>query len=318
MRFSPLFSVLLLTSALIGMQKPTNLPRYDLLPFDVQRIIQHHQITQSERRYIKKILNSNMPQAEINAAVNASLKERIRDLRSFLSTSKRYYDSVRLNEFLIGQMAHVYEQDPILIALRLNTTGSFKWLKSYLIQDFRQKNRVLKDVRNMHRAIDLFLKAAAEGDIDTFMGLAKAGLSAKTTDGNGNTGLMLVVQNSEKELNRKRIVEWLLAHGAAVNVRNATGSTALLEAARFNNAGIFKLLIERGADPNIQSGLDKLTPLHWAISYENLPEVLLLLKHGLKKEMINMPDQMGTTPLRVARNKKLYVISKILAEHGAK
>jgi len=309
-----LFFFLLLINAAMGMKKAAEPSHLGRIPSELQRMIHGHLILPRERKYIQDTLRSNMPQEQIDSIVHASMGRHIKEIRQFLSTERKYYISVPINKFFIEELSRVYQQDPILVALRLGTPGTLLWLRSYLIGDLRYKNRVLKDPRNMNRAKNLFLHAITEGDMYTVMGLSKVGVLVHATDRDGNTPLIIAVQNPipERARNQKRIVEWLIDHGGNINAANVHGSTPLLEAARYNNSEIFKLLLERGANPNVQGGLDKSTPLHWAISYANIPEIQLLIKHKLNKKMINAHDQMGTTPLQVAKNKKLKVVEELL------
>lgn len=49
------------------------------------------------------------------------------------------------------------------------------------------------------------------------------------------------------------MIEWLLSNGADVNCQNAFGFTALHYAAMYNHVKLVKLLLEHGADTQIQS-----------------------------------------------------------------
>lgn len=300
-----IFFLIMHPAIAIGAQFP-----FESLPRDVQSIIHGYFIPEKEVRYIKNLQHSQLPQKEIDSIMNDHLNRIIKDVRSFLLTQKKYYFSVTLNNFFIKKIAHIYFQDPIEVAIRLNTAGSFNWLKSYIVAN----------IRNMNRAIILFLNAASDANVCIFMMLAKAEVPANAADRNGNTALMLALQSNdqEKSAKQKLIIEWLINHGAAINQRDKNGSFPLLDASRLNNTNIFKLLLTHGANPNVQGGLEQSTPLHWAVSYGNQEEIELLLAHGLNKKMINMQNRMGNTPLRIARNKRLKAIEELLKRHGAK
>ena len=313
MKIQYLFFFLFCINNIFAMESQPEAFHFERLHSDIQRIIHRYLITASERKYIKNILQSDRDPEEINAIVNTLLNQKIKEMRQFLSTKKIYYTNALLNEFFINEMAHVYQHDPIWIAMRLNTIGARSWLKSYLTKDLRSMNRVLKDIRNKNRAADLFLNAIVSGDLQTIIGLIKAGVSPNEAVRGGNTALIIALQNPNP--NQTNIIDWLIAHGAKVNGRSADGSTPLLEAARFNNKEAFRLLLEKGASPNIQGGLENSSPLQWAVSYGNVPEVQLLFEYGLSNKMITMPDHMGTTPLLVAKNKRLKPIEKLLEKY---
>lgn len=66
---------------------------------------------------------------------------------------------------------------------------------------------------------------------------------------------------------------------AAINYTDEVRETALYKAVTFNHAGIVKLLLEHGADPNIANDL-MYTPLHEAAQYGHTECVRLLLDAG--------------------------------------
>jgi ankyrin repeat protein len=72
------------------------------------------------------------------------------------------------------------------------------------------------------------------------------------------------------------IARLLIAHGANVNARTASGHIPLHEAAGNGNVEMVKLLIENGADVHARTDEDK-TPLDFAIEYKR-PEVVELLE----------------------------------------
>ena len=72
------------------------------------------------------------------------------------------------------------------------------------------------------------------------------------------------------------IARLLIAHGANVNARAASGHIPLHEAAGNGNLEMVKLLIENGADVNARTD-DGKTPLDFAIEYKR-PEVIEFLE----------------------------------------
>jgi len=74
------------------------------------------------------------------------------------------------------------------------------------------------------------------------------------------------------------IARLLIAHGANVNARAASGHIPLHEAAGNGNVEMVKLLVENGADVNARTD-DGKTPLDFAIEYKRT-EVIDLLKES--------------------------------------
>ncbi len=75
-------------------------------------------------------------------------------------------------------------------------------------------------------------------------------------------------------------VKRLVAKGADVNQRDASGSTALLHAALGGNVDIVKFLIDKGAEINIKEGSMGLSPLSAAAANGHRSVVVLLIEAG--------------------------------------
>ncbi len=91
------------------------------------------------------------------------------------------------------------------------------------------------------------------------------------------------------------------------------GSTALHEAAQFNQAEKVKLLLEKGADINIANNVG-LTPLHVAALAGHTDMVTLLL---VNKANVKSKDVFGLTPLHCATQYGHVAAMKILIDSGA-
>jgi ankyrin repeat protein len=105
---------------------------------------------------------------------------------------------------------------------------------------------------------------------------------------------------------------------ASINVRETeNGSTPLLwalEGGYFEDVSVVRLLLERGADINVQSHSGR-TPLHWASFNGALEFVHLLLEHGADVEA---KDNDGETALQIAAGEGHDEVVELLQEHGAK
>jgi ankyrin repeat protein len=93
------------------------------------------------------------------------------------------------------------------------------------------------------------------------------------------------------------IVSLLLEHGANPNVQNVTDETPLYRAVSFGKVEVTRLLLESGADPNVHEWHRGFTPLHEAAE-SNEPELIrLLVAHGAR---LDGHDKDGRTPLNIA------------------
>lgn len=112
---------------------------------------------------------------------------------------------------------------------------------------------------------------------------------------------MYTQENLRKAINRRNedVLREIIASGDVdVNVYFEDGGTPLFSACQgVLNTRIIKMLLDAGADPNIQALDDGTTPLFWAVG-EIPSAVKLLLKHGADPTIKN---KHGGTPLGRAR-----------------
>ena len=94
------------------------------------------------------------------------------------------------------------------------------------------------------------------------------------------------------------IVKILLEHGAEPNIQNYIGWTPLHLAAANGYFVIVKILLEHGAEPNIQDN-DGSTPLHKAVANCRVGVARVLLEHGADP---TIRDKKGRTPLDIGSN----------------
>ena len=117
------------------------------------------------------------------------------------------------------------------------------------------------------------------------------------------------------------IVKLLLAHGAdvntkvnaAVNGKAGEGMTPLIVAARSNQIGTVKLLLEDGADPQATDP-DGDTALIYASSAGSIPLLQLLTQYGLN---VNVQPRHGENALQTAAEAGNSENVKFLLAHGA-
>jgi ankyrin repeat protein len=87
------------------------------------------------------------------------------------------------------------------------------------------------------------------------------------------------------------ILQVLLDEGAQINHLDKAGYSALMAAVINNHRETARLLIERGAALDVQSGDDGRTALMWAVRNRNADMVSLLLVAGADQNVKNLQGQ---------------------------
>lgn len=98
--------------------------------------------------------------------------------------------------------------------------------------------------------------------------------------------LCAAAQENDVEEFRRRLAA--LRPSASINQCDTSGYTALHYAVRYQPATICRLLLERGANPNVQTRASLSTPLHRAVLFRNLEAIELLLKHHADAELTDV------------------------------
>ncbi len=146
--------------------------------------------------------------------------------------------------------------------------------------------------------------ASGKGHIEIVEFLLNHGADIELEIFNGVTPLMLAAQYVTNET-----IKTLLEHGAKVNHKDKHGRTALHDAAMYRGKEIMNLLISYGADVNARDEHQS-TPLHQAAMLNNIEAAKALVEHGADIFAKNFhdyskprPEGMLFTPLRVTMNK---------------
>jgi ankyrin repeat protein len=153
-------------------------------------------------------------------------------------------------------------------------------------------------------------QAAYIGQWERIEFLLDNGIEINAQDEKGRTPLCLAACMG----NQLDIVEQLIAGGADVTLGSKTW-TPLYGAIYYSHYDIAKILIDNGADVNIQKH-EGMTPLHVAIefSYQVDPMYIIehLLTHGAR---LDIEDESGATPVdtAIARNRQLHDRSDVVA-----
>ena len=105
----------------------------------------------------------------------------------------------------------------------------------------------------------------------------------------------------------KKLVRLLLELGADANIQDKQKFTALSFAIR-QDPELVQILLEFGANPNALDENGK-TPLTWAVFYNKINSVVLLMAAGADA---NIKDVDGDTPIKMAKRLKFKEIKKLL------
>jgi ankyrin repeat protein len=161
--------------------------------------------------------------------------------------------------------------------------------------------------------MDDIWEAARVGDLAEVKRLVgqDPGIFDAKLDGHGPTPLMWAIVGGHTG-----VVRWLVDRGAAIDVEDREGRTALWCACFYDRSPVARLLLERGADTTIA---DKScwTPLMVASDRGHLEVVRLLLGNPSGKATINHRQRYGTTALWWACYMGRGGVVRALLESGA-
>lgn len=149
--------------------------------------------------------------------------------------------------------------------------------------------------------------------------LADRGIDVNAVDYDGNTSLMECSQNTLVPRNNDiELATVLIQKGACLDMVNIYGKTALMRAVDSRRWALAKLLIEKGADPNLRDGQGELA-LHkmWYTDEDEIATVSLARTLVKKCLHLEAQNQFGSTPLHLAAGKGLAKLVRLLLETGA-
>ena len=134
--------------------------------------------------------------------------------------------------------------------------------------------------------------AAHWDDLPLASRLLEAGADPDAADDHGVTPLDRAAENASLPM-----VERLLAGGADAGAARTSGLTPLMTAARTGNAAVVEALLDHGADVNAVTAETRSTALMWAIAAPHPDAVRLLLERGADP---TLETAAGFTPLMFA------------------
>lgn len=147
----------------------------------------------------------------------------------------------------------------------------------------------------------LLQEATSDHNADIAQVLIAAGADIERLDSRGQTALMRVDRNAS-------VIQELIKAGARVDATDRDGNTALSLASYHGEAAIVQLLLQAGADPNLQKTSDGFTPLIRAARRERIHIVQILLENGAR---INIKTKRGKTVFDYCKDE---TILKLLRE----
>ena len=123
--------------------------------------------------------------------------------------------------------------------------------------------------------------AAERGEEEAVLAwLEGGGWADATYERDGVSGVTLLMFAAR--YGHERVVELLIQHGAEINLQNSVGDTALMRAAQHGHERVVELLLRHGADINLQNSGGGTALMRAAIGgHERVLE--LLLQHGTRK-----------------------------------
>jgi ankyrin repeat protein len=113
----------------------------------------------------------------------------------------------------------------------------------------QSKEQALQELEklNVKFTPDDFVQSADKGDLKAVQLFLEAGIDVNSQDATGSTALMVAAREG-----RIDVVNKLLEQKLNLNTQDKQGETALMLAAANDHADIVKLLLKKNADPNIQ------------------------------------------------------------------
>jgi hypothetical protein len=137
--------------------------------------------------------------------------------------------------------------------------------------------------------------AAEKGEVEMARALIAKGADAKVVTPNGET-----VLHAASMIESAALTTELVKAGADVNAVNKDGETALQWAALTGTFLAVKALADAGADLNVQDARQGNTPLHAAVSHDDIVLIHFLLSRNVRTDIRN---NQGLTAFELAQSR---------------
>ena len=159
------------------------------------------------------------------------------------------------------------------------------------------------------------LVSCCDGYLDNVVLLLEHGADPYHKVKGGKTCLMMASQNGHIDIVRLLLNSKRVDIKRLINVQTEEGWTAL--ALSYTNPKIIELLLEHGADPNLDTN-DGWTPLILACQREGIPTTVELLLNPKYQVDIEHQSRYGLSAYGLASLNELKVIMELLDKAGAK
>ena len=146
-----------------------------------------------------------------------------------------------------------------------------------------------KENKKTNASVYNFFLASQVGDISMILRFLDKGDDINMLDSQGNNALMIAVLNKQRES-----VRTLIKRDANVNLRNQDGKSALWYSVESGDLPITKLLLDAGAEVNVQDNEFGQTPIFIAAQKNYTDLVSLLVAH---RADANIKDIHGETAI---------------------
>ena len=154
------------------------------------------------------------------------------------------------------------------------------------------------------------LNAAKTGDLAQVKALVEAGnVEVNVIDFFQNSALLMAVDNKHLV-----VAEYLLQHGADIQLDNKYGYTPLMQAVMRNDSKMVNMLLDKGAKIDQKNFYTELTPLMMAVDNGSMEMVELLLA---RKANLNLQDERGRSALMHATAARQPKLAERLQQAGA-
>lgn len=154
------------------------------------------------------------------------------------------------------------------------------------------------------------LNAAKTGDLAQVKALVEAGnVEVNVIDSFQNSALLMAVDNKHLV-----VAEYLLQHGADIQLDNKYGYTPLMQAVMRNDSKMVNMLLDKGAKIDQKNFYTELTPLMMAVDNGSMEMVELLLA---RKANLNLQDERGRSALMHATAARQPKLAERLQQAGA-
>ncbi|PJZ47259.1 ankyrin repeat domain-containing protein [Leptospira brenneri] len=181
-----------------------------------------------------------------------------------------------------------------------NEDKTLDWLDSddvYLLDSFVRTvgslDYVIKDSIRNPLGFSLLQESFVRSRYKSCMRLLERGADPNQLDGNGETAIFKLCQDSTLRLQEKTsLMDELIRRGARVNLQSVNGMTPLHWCSVFGEPSMAKRLIRAGIDIHITDNSGS-TALHEACKFGNSAVLALLLESGAKSNAKTLDEKTG-------------------------